>query len=273
MYHPEGNVFEHTMQVIDSARYLADELPVNSELVVMFSALLHDVGKYVTKGIHPVKGTPTYIAHEAEGVPIAEQFLDRFNLKSYKKAILFNVANHMVFHDAFTAMKNGKAVDFMEGKFEYSGSDYIRKPGLLPSVGWAQDYITVCIADTVGRIRNPELLPAVLKVVSYMLRVFNTEGTLNFDELIRKLLFITGSYESAKKLTVDLIIAIKHKRIMDMYVENSNGIACLLDIEELKKTYKGEKLGLMIHKDKRAQRTVIMKNAREQMTKYMGKMV
>ncbi|MEC4620876.1 HD domain-containing protein [Bacillus paranthracis] len=273
MYHPEGNVFEHTMQVVDSARYLADELPVNSELVVMFSALLHDVGKYVTKGIHPVKGTPTYIAHEAEGVPIAEQFLDRFNLKSYKKAILFNVANHMVFHDAFTAMKNGKAVDFMEGKFEYSGSDYIRKPGLLPSVGWAQDYITVCIADTVGRIRNPELLPAVLKVVSYMLRVFNTEGTLNFDELIRKLLFITGSYESAKKLTVDLIIAIKHKRIMDMYVENSNGIACLLDIEELKKTYKGEKLGLMIHKDKRAQRTVIMKNAREQMTKYMGKMV
>ncbi|PFB64499.1 HD domain-containing protein [Bacillus cereus] len=273
MYHPEGDVFEHTMQVVDSARYLVDELPVGNKLVVMFSSLLHDVGKYVTKGVHRIKGTPTYFGHEEAGVPIAEQFLDRFNLKSYKKAILFNVAGHMVFHDKITDMKNGKAVDFMEGKFEYSGSDYIRKPGLLPSVGCVHDYIAVCMADTIGRIQDPEKLPYLLQVVSYMMRVFHTRDTLYTDKVIRRLLFITGSYETTSNLAISLTTAIQHKCILEIYVEESKNITCLLDIEDLKKMYKGEKLGYMIHKDKRAQRTVIMKNARKEMSEYVEKMV
>lgn len=273
-YHPEGNVFEHTMQVVDMARELANKLPVDSEMVVMYSALLHDVGKYVTKGTHRIKGTPTYILHELAGVPIAEQFLNRFNLKTLKKAILFNVSNHMVFHDAFTAMKPAKAVDFMEGKFEPDGDchvrdSYIRKPGIYSCMYSIYDYIVVCIADVAGRIRDPRMLTAVFHVVLELIHSFEVGKKFKLDDVIQALTVVTGDHESASKLATDLVIAVKHKSIMEKYNKYAKDVKCSLDIEELKEKYQGEKLGYMIHKDKRGQRVAFMKNARKELTEYM----
>lgn len=268
-YHPEGNVFEHTMQVLDMARELANKLPVDSEMVVMYSALLHDVGKYVTNGTHRIKGTPTYILHELAGVPIAEQFLDRFNLRVWKKAILFNVANHMVFHDAFTEMKPAKAVDFMELKFEPDGDSYIRKPGIHASMFSMYDYIAVCIADVAGRIKNPKMLPAVFHITLELIHSFEVGKKFKLNDVIQALTVVTGDHESASKLATDLVIAVKHKTIMEKYNKCAKGVKCSLDIEELKEKYQGEKLGYMIHKDKRGQRVAFMKNARKELTEYM----
>ena len=45
-HHPEGDVWVHTLQVVDRAAELRDQIPAEDRLVFMLAALLHDVGKY-----------------------------------------------------------------------------------------------------------------------------------------------------------------------------------------------------------------------------------
>ena len=74
-YHPEGDVFEHTMQCIDaSAKLESDD---NKKFMIMLSVLCHDFGKPKTtdENLH-TKG------HEKAGVPIAKTFLRRFTWDS-----------------------------------------------------------------------------------------------------------------------------------------------------------------------------------------------
>lgn len=72
-WHPEGDVYIHTMMVLDAAAEIRDTLPEDQRLVYMFSALLHDVGKpYTTDPI-----ALTAHGHDAEGVPHAKNFLLR----------------------------------------------------------------------------------------------------------------------------------------------------------------------------------------------------
>ncbi len=77
-YHPEGNVFEHTMQTLDAAAQLdmyqgRDELNADDEkFLIMLAMLCHDMGKPTTTDEElSSKG------HEKEGVAIAKQFLKR----------------------------------------------------------------------------------------------------------------------------------------------------------------------------------------------------
>jgi tRNA nucleotidyltransferase (CCA-adding enzyme) len=72
-YHPEGNVFEHTMQALDAAAQI-EELPKESKekLIVMLAALCHDLGKVTTTDdqLHAY-------GHEDEGKTIAKKMLKR----------------------------------------------------------------------------------------------------------------------------------------------------------------------------------------------------
>ena len=75
-YHPEGDVWNHTMLVLDEAAKRKDK--VENPEFFLISALCHDMGKpdVVSKGedsrIH------TY-AHDMAGVPVARRFLNRLN--------------------------------------------------------------------------------------------------------------------------------------------------------------------------------------------------
>ncbi len=77
-WHPEGDVFEHTMQAIDAAAAITCE---NNEekLILLYTALCHDVGKAVTTAI--IDGRITSRLHEIKGVPIAKQLLQRMTKK------------------------------------------------------------------------------------------------------------------------------------------------------------------------------------------------
>lgn len=258
-YHPEGNVFEHTMQVLDATRSLINFITVKDKFAVMFSALLHDVGKKPTFALHPVHNTPTYHSHEKEGVPIAEEFLNRFKLTSMKNTVLFNVANHMVMHEAFTKMKASKAVDFMDGKFEYSGESYVRKPGVLNTMD-PNEYLVVCLADSIGRLGNAEHLPRVVNALLLML--MTRPGSIRHETVLHNLSSIIEDDEEAENLAKDFVILINHSHIFTGYVNVAKGIGCKQDIQELKKSFQGEALGHAIHKDKKAQRLEIMKTAR-----------
>jgi len=77
-WHPEGDVFVHTLLVIDRAHELIDDLPYPRQVTVMLSALCHDFGKPSTTEF--VDGRLRSRGHEEAGVEPTLSFLDKLNI-------------------------------------------------------------------------------------------------------------------------------------------------------------------------------------------------
>ena len=77
-WHPEGDVFVHTLLVVDRARELIDDLPYAKQVTVMLAALAHDFGKPATTEF--VDGRLRSRGHEEAGVAPTESFLNQLNL-------------------------------------------------------------------------------------------------------------------------------------------------------------------------------------------------
>lgn len=75
IYHPEGNVWNHVMLVIDEAAKLRSES--KEKKILMWAALLHDIGKPPTTRVR--KGRITSYDHDKVGEPIAMEFLSYFS--------------------------------------------------------------------------------------------------------------------------------------------------------------------------------------------------
>lgn len=83
-WHPEGDVFTHTLLVCDRARELVDDLDYARQVTVMLAALCHDFGKPSTTEF--VEGRIRSRGHEEAGVAPTLSFLDRvkmFTLEGY----------------------------------------------------------------------------------------------------------------------------------------------------------------------------------------------
>jgi tRNA nucleotidyltransferase (CCA-adding enzyme) len=96
--HPEGDVWVHTLQVIDEARGRIDDLPRPQQLAVMLGAVAHDLGKPATTAFSD--GRIRSMNHEEQGVPPATAFLDRVNVHSIdgydvRKQVLGITAQHL----------------------------------------------------------------------------------------------------------------------------------------------------------------------------------
>jgi tRNA nucleotidyltransferase (CCA-adding enzyme) len=77
-WHPEGDVFVHTLLVTDRAREVIDDLPYAKQVTVMIAALCHDFGKPATTEF--VDGRLRSRGHEEAGVEPTLSFLERLNL-------------------------------------------------------------------------------------------------------------------------------------------------------------------------------------------------
>ena len=77
-WHPEGDVFVHTLLACDRARELIDDLPYPKQVTVMLGALCHDFGKPATTEF--LEGRWRSRGHEEAGVAPTEAFLDRLNI-------------------------------------------------------------------------------------------------------------------------------------------------------------------------------------------------
>jgi tRNA nucleotidyltransferase (CCA-adding enzyme) len=77
-WHPEGDVYVHTLLVVDRARELIDALPHAKRVTVMLAALCHDFGKPLTTEFLEARWRSR--GHEEAGVSPTESFLDRLNL-------------------------------------------------------------------------------------------------------------------------------------------------------------------------------------------------
>jgi tRNA nucleotidyltransferase (CCA-adding enzyme) len=97
-WHPEGDVWVHTLQVIDQARARIGDLPRPRQLAVMLGAVCHDFGKPATTAV--VDGRIRSIDHEEQGVGPATAFLDRLNVWSIdgydvRQQVLGFVSQHL----------------------------------------------------------------------------------------------------------------------------------------------------------------------------------
>jgi tRNA nucleotidyltransferase (CCA-adding enzyme) len=77
-WHPEGDVFVHTLLTVDRARELIDDLSYAKQVTVMLAALAHDFGKPATTEF--VDGRTRSRGHEEGGVEPTVNFLDRLNI-------------------------------------------------------------------------------------------------------------------------------------------------------------------------------------------------
>jgi len=90
-YHPEKDVFEHSMQALDFAANYSDYESDQEKLIIMFAALCHDFGKPKTtdKDFHAFR-------HEVVGSKIAKKFIKRFTSnillqKTVGKMVLYHM--------------------------------------------------------------------------------------------------------------------------------------------------------------------------------------
>ena len=112
-WHPEGDVWVHTLLVIDEARQRIDDLDKPRQVTVMLGAVLHDVGKPPTTAF--IDGRIRSIDHEQQGVAPATAVLDRLNIHSMggfdvRTHVLGIVAHHLkpgMFRQSPTPVSDG----------------------------------------------------------------------------------------------------------------------------------------------------------------------
>jgi tRNA nucleotidyltransferase (CCA-adding enzyme) len=97
-WHPEGDVWVHTLMVADEARRRIAGLDRGPALAMMLGALCHDLGKPATTVV--INGRIRSPGHEEAGVPPATSLLDRLNVHSFdgydvRRAVLGLVAHHL----------------------------------------------------------------------------------------------------------------------------------------------------------------------------------
>ena len=97
-WHPEGDVWIHTLMVVDQARTRIDALAHPEKVIIMLGAVCHDFGKPSTTAF--LDGRIRSIGHEEGGVVPAAAFLDRLNIHSIdgvdvRREVLGIVAHHL----------------------------------------------------------------------------------------------------------------------------------------------------------------------------------
>ena len=134
-YHPEGDVYMHTMSVLDQAGGLFPTGIDNPDryLPFMLSALCHDFGKVNTTEINS-KGRLCALNHEITGIPIANDFLGRiYNNKGFIKYVDNMIKYHMKAHSCFNNHSKTKTTNLMFDKLLYP-----------------KDFILLVYADSTG---------------------------------------------------------------------------------------------------------------------------
>lgn len=133
-YHAEGDVWNHTMLVLDEAAALRSR--VNQPYYFMLSALTHDFGKAVSTRLHD--GVLHAYHHEQDGVPLAEAFLRRLTTESNLIAYVENMT--LLHMKPNTAANDRSSVKSTNRMFDRSVDP--------------EDLVCIALADDRGRITD-----------------------------------------------------------------------------------------------------------------------
>lgn len=128
-FHPEGDVFVHT-------RLMLSLLPEGVTVPLVFSVLLHDIGKPRTYSYDPAEGRIRFSGHEHVGAVMAEQVMERLRFSRAEiDATVEAVRQHMAFKDV-QKMRVAKLKRFMarpgfEDEMELHRVDCVGSHGMV----------------------------------------------------------------------------------------------------------------------------------------------
>lgn len=151
-YHPEGDVWIHTLMTVDELAKILEESNIEDEyrkLYLFYAILCHDLGKPFCTQITD-EGRVTSHKHEALGIEPTISFLSRLtNEKKFIDLITPLVKNHLAPFQLYLAESSLKAVKRLSLKVNI------------------EDLCLVCLADCLGRdIKDKEKCP---KATSWLL--------------------------------------------------------------------------------------------------------
>lgn len=171
-WHPEGDVWTHTLQVVDAAAALRDDLGDDRprQLALMLGALCHDLGKASTTRFE--NGRIRSLGHEEAGLPPTRALLDRWNVQTLlgydvREQVLGLVAHHLKpgqLYDERDRVGDG-AIHRLAGKVEpdllyrVAKADCLgRRPGVFETA--AMEWFRERVRQLDVAVRPPE---AILK--------------------------------------------------------------------------------------------------------------
>lgn len=117
-WHPEGDVWIHTLHVCDAAAEIAERDKLNDfdREVLMFAALCHDFGKPETT-VKEESGRITSKRHAKEGVKHARAFLERMKAPQAVVEAVCKLTQYHLFHSNFgTSLPPAKTVRRLANK-------------------------------------------------------------------------------------------------------------------------------------------------------------
>lgn len=161
-YHPEGDVWIHTLMTLDEMAKIIKEENILDEyriLYLFYAELCHDLGKpYCTEEI---KGRITSHKHESLGLEPTKTFLTRLTKeKKFVDIILPLVKNHLAPFQLYLANSSLKAVKRLSLKVNI------------------EDLCLVCLADCLGRdIKDKEKCPKATSWLLNQAKELNIENT------------------------------------------------------------------------------------------------
>ena len=134
-YHPEGDVWTHTLMTLDELSKILNEEKIDDEyrkLYLFYGILCHDFGKpFCTKEIN---GKITSYKHESLGIEPTISFLERLtNEKKFVQIVCSLVKNHLIPFQLYLADSSLKAIKRLSLKVNI------------------EDLCLVCLADCLGR--------------------------------------------------------------------------------------------------------------------------
>jgi poly(A) polymerase len=149
-YHPEGDVFVHTL-------LLLDKLPAGSSKTLAWGALLHDVGKPPTFRVAPDR--IRFDGHVDIGVKMAAEICRRLRFSNDETdQILALVDNHMRFGDVLrmkqSTLKRFLRLPDFDEHMELHRLDCLSSHGMLD----AYDYVREQLRSTPAEAMRPEPL-------------------------------------------------------------------------------------------------------------------
>lgn len=120
-HHPEGNVWVHTLMVVDNAASVREFIPEEDRLAFMFGALCHDLAKATTTVLPECHAK----AHDVKGVALAKNFL---SLMTNEKKVIETVGRLVHCH-----MQPWQRKDAKDGSWKRLHGDMDERLDLL---GW-----------------------------------------------------------------------------------------------------------------------------------------
>lgn len=108
-YHPEGDVYNHSMIVLDKVAEMTDDITIR------FSGLVHDIGK----GGTPKHILPSHYNHDANGIKPFNELSHRLNLPNHWKKLCKVIITEHMRAGFFDKMSVGKQVSFLERNYHF----------------------------------------------------------------------------------------------------------------------------------------------------------